>query len=403
MFYLPSQGFFIGSFGVEYKYLLGIGIIALSVLHFLITADLRSAIRCSRDAMVLARSYLWCIAYSLIFWVVNMSGFRVMTRGTSIVLYQLIAIFVAAGTLYMFGSKGIYLLLLALAAALGLMTLTQMREVGVSAFIQQYVESITSFTANTGTAMRFFEKKGHTYAAGCFLIYFLLTAKEKRSHLIWAALSFLLFCLGMKRSVSLAICVGLIAGLLLSRLKKPVKWVLPVSVIGIGLALGFIVLVYHGLFEWLESIGISTSGRSWLYTKIRDFYYMSPAYLGKGAGFVATAFSNGVFDVSEYGFAIGDIHNDFLRQYIEYGFWGFLVWAWLYTGNKVRHFFHTAKDPVENRHGVIVFALVMASCVLFMTENSYYFYYWTLPVSLTIMGYRYEEFVKRTKLPGEET
>ena len=83
----------IASFGVEYKYLLGIGIIALALLHFLISADLRSAIRCGQDSLVMARPYLWTLAYSLVFWVVTLAGFRVMTKGTFYIVYQLIAIF----------------------------------------------------------------------------------------------------------------------------------------------------------------------------------------------------------------------------------------------------------------------------------------------------------------------
>ena len=401
MFYLPSQGFIIGSFGVEYKHLLGIGIIVLAVVHFLITADLRSAIRCGKDALVMARPYLWTLVYSMVFWVVTMAGFRVMTKGTFHIVYQLIAIAAAAGTLYMFGRKGIYLQITALTAAMALMVLNQISQVGLEEFFRQYIVSITSFASNSGSAMRFFEKQGHSYATGFFLVYFILTMKEKRVNIFWAAVSLVLFFLGLKRSVFLGISIGLVFGLLIARVKKPIKWIVPMTILGIGLVLGYIFWVYNGLFDWLESIGITTSGRNWLYNQIKDFYYLSPAYFGKGAGFVATSFSNGTFDVSEFGFAIGDIHNEYLRQYIEYGFWGLLVWIWLYAANRVKYFFHTGADAVENRHGVITFALVMVNCVMFMTENSLYYYYTTLVMSTAIMGYQYETFVERTKLPGE--
>ncbi len=401
MFYLPEQGFFIGSFGVEYKHLLGIGIIMLAVLHFLISADLRSAIRCGQDALVMARPYLWTLAYSLVFWVITMAGFRVMTKGTFLIVYQLIAILAAAGTLYMFGSKGIYLQMLALAATSVLLVIDQIGQVGLGEFLRQYFVNITTFTSSSGTVMRFFEKQGHTYATGIFLVYFLLTAKEKRIHLLWAAVCFLLFFLGLKRSVFLGICVSLIFGLLILRAKKPTKWILPVSIALMLLTMGYIVWVYYGMFDWLESIGIPTNGRSWLYARIRSFYNLSPAYFGKGAGFVATAFSNGVFDVSEYGARIGDIHNDYLRQYIEYGLWGYLIWIWLYTAGRARHFFHTGTDLVEKRRGAITFALIMITCVTFMTENTLYLYYSTIALSTAVMGYQHETFVERTKLPGE--
>lgn len=403
MFCLPKEGFFIASFGVEYKYLLGIGIIALALLHFLISADLRSAIRCGQDSLVMARPYLWTLAYSLVFWVVTLAGFRVMTKGTFYIVYQLIAIFAAAGTVYMFGSRAVYLQVLAMTATLAILAVQQVGQVGLGEFLRQYVYGFTTFSSNAGDAMRTFETKGYCYVVGFYLVYFLMTAREKRANIFWAAVSLLMFFLGMKRSVVLGVLVALVFGLVISRARKPEKWVKPVALISIGLVLGYIVWVYNGLFDWLEAIGITTSGRNWLYGRIRDFYHMSPVYFGKGAGFVATAFSNGVFDLSEYGVRIGEIHNEYLRQYIEYGFWGFIIWVWLYTANRVKYFFHTASDAPERRHGVIAFALVMVNCVMFLTENSLYYFYTTMALSTMIMGYRHETFAERTKLPGEET
>lgn len=401
MFYLPSQGFFLGSFGVEFKYLFGIGIILLSVIHFLITADLRRAVRCCQDAWFMAAPYLWTLLYSLVFWVVTMAGFRVMTRGGFYVIYQVIAVLVAAGTLYMFGSRGIYLMMTALTAALLLQAAKQVGIVGVGEFVRQYIRNIITFTGDSGSAMRAFEKIGYCYTTGFCLVYFLITMREKKSHILWAILSFFLFFLGLKRSVFFGIVGALVFYLLINRVKRPAKWVIPLSVAGLVGILAYIGLVYLGLFDWLENLGMTTSGRNWLYRQIRDFYYLSPAYLGKGAGFVATAFESGVFDVSAFGFAIGDIHNEYLRQYIEFGFWGFLVWLWLYTASRVKHFFHAGTDEADKRHGIVVFVLIMVNCIMFTTENSLYFYYTTIALSMLVMGYRHETFVIRTKLRGE--
>ena len=398
MFYVSAEGFFVGSFGVEFKYLLALGIVALAAVHFLITADLRRGIRCCQDALVMARPYLWTLVYSLVFWVVTMAGFRVMTKGAFLIIYQFIAFLVAAGTLYMFGSKGIYLLMTALAAALGIMAVEQMLEAGPATFLQEYFRNIQSFTSQSGTTMRAFEKQGHCYATGFALVYFLLTAREKKANIFWAVLSLLLFFLGLKRSVFFGVSCALVLGILITRLRSPKKWVVPVALIGTVAVLGYIAWVYNGLFDWLEAIGIKTSGRNWLYGQIKDFYHLSPAYFGKGAGFVATSFSNGTFNASEF---IGDIHNEYLRQYIEYGFWGFLVWIWLYTVNRVKYFFGKGESAMEKRRGTLAFALIMVNCVMFMTENSLYYFYTTLIMSTLIMGYHFEEFVQKTKLPGE--
>ena len=398
MFYASAEGFFVGSFGVEFKYLIALGIVALAVIHFLITADLRRGIRCGKDALVMARPYLWTLVYSLVFWALTAAGFRVMTKGAFLIVYQFIAFLVAAGTLYMFGSKGVYLMMTALAAALGIMAVQQMLQAGPATFLREYFRNILSFTSQSGTTMRAFEKQGHCYATGFALVYFLLTGREKKANRFWAVACLLLFFLGLKRSVFFGVACALVLGFFITRLRNPKKWVVPMAVIGALAVFCYIAWVYNGLFEWLETVGIKTSGRSWLYGQIRDYYYLSPAYFGKGAGFVATSFSNGVFETSDF---IGDIHNEYLRQYIEYGFWGFLVWIWLYTVNRVKYFFGKGESAMEKRRGTLAFALIMVNCVMFMTENSLYYFYTTLIMSTLIMGYHFEEFVEKTKLPGE--
>lgn len=401
MFYFARESFTIGTFGFQYKYLLGIGIILLAALHFLISADLRGAIRCLKDSAALSVPYLWTLMYSLVFWVVTMTGFRVMTRGTFYIVYQLIAIFAAAGTLYMFGRKGIYLQLVALVAALLLVAAGQIRQIGFAEFFRQYAVNISTFTKTSGSAMRAFEKGEYCYAVGFYLAFFVLTMKEKRSHILLAIMSFFLFFLGMKRSVLLGVGSAIGVGLLIGLLRKPQKWVAPLFLIGACLIMGYIVWVYNGLFDCLEAIGLSTSGRNWLYAQIREYYDMSPLYFGKGAGFVAASFTNGTISLTNRGFTIGDIHNDYLRQYIEFGFGGMLVWFWLYGAAKVKHFFNSCADNMEIRRGVLAFALTMVSCATFLTENTLYCFYSTLCMAVTIMGYGYDDFAQRTKLPGE--
>ena len=401
MFYVRQSDFYVGSFGVGYKYLLGIGIILLAATHFLISADLRSALYGLKNGMVLVAPYLWTLAYSLILWVCTLAGFREMTRGTFVVVYQLIAIFAAAGTLYMFGRRGIYLQLLALVCALVLVAAEQIQSIGMAEFFRQYWVNIKSFTRESGAAMRTFEKGEYCYAVGFFLAYFLLTVKERRSHILLTVLTFFLFFLGLKRSVLFGVGSAITMGILVSLIKKPRKLITVLLVLLMVLSIGYIVWVYYGLFDWLESVGLSTSGRNWLYAQIREYYTMSPAYFGRGAGFVSRSFMDGTIDLTNKGFTIGDIHNDYLRQYIEYGFWGYLLWLWLYTGRKLRRFFGAGHDAADNRRGVIAFAMTLVACVTCLTENTLYCYYATLAMAITIMGHEYEFFVKREKLPGE--
>lgn len=402
MFYLMTGGFTLGGFGFEYKYLLGLGIVFLALIHFLITADLPRAVRCLQDSLVLSRPYLWTLAYSLVLWAVTMAGFRVITRGAFYIGYQLIGILAAAAALYMFGRKAMYLQTTALAAALILLAVEQIRQVGMGTFFNEYITNILTFTGQSGYTMRAFEKLGHCEATGFCLLYFLLTGKENKKHYLWALLCLFLFFLGLKRSVTFGLGVAVVLFLLLSRAKNPQKWIKPLAVLLLGLTVAYIIWVYYGMFDMLEEMGMNTSGRNWLYAQIKQYYYLSPAYFGKGAGFVANAFSSGLFDTTNQGFTIGDIHNDYLRQYIDYGFFAFLVWQWLFTANRMKYFFYTGTEAIEKRRGIIAFSMIAMICIMFMTENALYYYYATIFSSLGIMSYQFETFAERTPVLKEE-
>ena len=65
MFYLSKGYVSLPFFDLYYKYLLGIGIILLAVVHFLFSADLRSAVRSLKDCQKLCDALNSCAAGKL--------------------------------------------------------------------------------------------------------------------------------------------------------------------------------------------------------------------------------------------------------------------------------------------------------------------------------------------------
>lgn len=401
MFYLYGGGIFLGGFGLEFKYLLGLGIVAMAMVCFLITADLRRAIRCVQDALVMMTPFLWTLVYSLVVWVVSGTSGRVMIKGMFYVVYQLIGIMVAASTLYMFGEKGIYMVILSLIGALLVKSMELIAECGLGEFINQYIVNILTFTETSGYTMREFEKDGYCYAICFALVYFAMTIKAKKSHVIWLVVCFFLSFLGLKRSVLLGTVMALCCVFVLSRAAHPRKWINGLTLTAMVVITAYIILVSNNLFDWLELQGVATSGRDFLYAALREHYEISPTYIGRGIGYVAMSFINGVIDINRGGFQFGDIHNEYLRQYIDCGFGGYLLWLWLYIAFRVKHFFGKGETAEEKRHGLLAFSMVVLYCVMFMTENCLYYYYATVIMSATVMGDQFETFTRKTKLPGE--
>lgn len=401
MFYYTNKDIVLGGFGFMYKYLFGLGIVALALFVFLVSPDFKRGSLSVRYTGIIAAPYLWILLYSLFLWAFTMSAFRVITRGLFYIVYQLIAVMAAAAVLYLFGEQGIYWQLLALFAADGIYIVQAIQENGLGKFAREYIDLVITFTETTGPTMKNFELLGHSYALGFFLVFFFFNMKENKRKIVWAMIAVLLFFLGLKRSVFMAVAAAIFVGLILGRMKKPRTWFMALSYLGIVFGMLYVFGVSIGLFDWMEHAGISTNGRDWLFQQFHDYYDMGLGFWGRGAGFVVGSILNGTIDLTMDGYQFGDIHNDFLRQYIEVGFVGFIIWLLIFMRYRIGRFFHKNKEKNEIRHGVLTGVFILITFVTFMTENSFYHYYTTLFMATMIMGYKYETFAEQIKLPGE--
>ena len=77
----------------------------------------------------------------------------------------------------------------------------------------------------------------------------------------------------------------------------------------------YIWLVRSGTLDILIAMfGVDTSGRNIVYDNLMDFYTFDPAFLGTGLGYITKSLQTGEIFL---GIGVTDIHNDFLRQYVE--------------------------------------------------------------------------------------
>lgn len=405
MFYFSEGALQIGGFGFMYMYLFGIGIIILAFVAFMIWPDAKRAILSSKYSLQIASPYIWSLLYSFLFWAFTMAEFRVITRGFFYVVYQLIAILVAASALYMFGNKGLYYQLLALILTNVIMIVQSISANGITEFLTEYINLITSFTIETGSVMKVFESTEHCFAFAFFLVFYILTFRKNKKNLPWFLVSLFLFFLGLKRSVLVSVILACVIGGLITLLckKSARKIMLAIAVILFAAAMAYIIAIHYGLYDWLESIGVNTSGRNWIVEEIQGWYELGIGYLGKGIGYVSGSISIGDLSlVRQDGYSVADIHNDFLRQYIELGCIGYIIWLWIFMVYRVKCFFHKRDTEENRRHGIISASVLITLFITLMTDNTLYYFYTTMFSSMMIMGYRYEEYCEEIKLPGEE-
>ena len=102
----------------------------------------------------------------------------------------------------------------------------------------------------------------------------------------------------------------------------------------------YIAGIRYGLFEFLETqLGLDTKGRALLFANVAPYYEISFTYMGRGTGFerMVEWFSGAV--QAEPLRTQTQIHNDFLRMYLNIGFIGYWVWLWSWLPARLGYWF----------------------------------------------------------------
>ncbi len=386
------EGVSIGGFTFMYMYLLGIGIAVLVVVAFLIHPQVPRAWLLLKYVIWICMPFLVNIFISLIVWVMDMSAPNVIIRGTFYSVYQILAVVVAAAAFYLFGDRGLEYHFIGLVLASTMTMVTAMIDGGVAEFLDEFRVLLVSGAMETGELMKRMEMTGHTYAFGMYIVYFLLFNKGRRRDILALAVSILFFVMEFKRSALAALIVTLVIGLILRPMPDRGKR----AFLGFGgvilvlVSFVYVWMIKSGLYETLtDMLGIDTSGRSLMYSSASSYYEFSPFFRGTGLGYVSKMLETGEMYL---GVTISDLHNDFLRQFIEQGFWGYLLWIIAMFIGRIRLFLSRSTTL-----GVIAFVISVFCFVTFFSENMYFLFYGNIPMAVLMMGHHFEEQVEKEK------
>ena len=271
------------------------------------------------------------IDVSFFIFVSNKAEMSWIKTGTVKALYQVITVLVAVCAVYLFGKRAVDYTFYGFVAFNVLSIFLAAKDTGS---VSEIVSSINHFISSGGDAvgfMKHLELHDVTFSFGIFMIhYFMCGLRDKtiRKH-FFVATAF--FFLGYKRIGIGAAALSILIYIVMTNgsqkravaLGRLFMWGFAIS------GFLFIVLVRYGVFqETMDALRIDMSGRKNLYEYMQNFYSISPLFKGYGLESVKFILAQaGDLKINEtYISRLSAVHNDYLRMYIELGFWGFLLW-----------------------------------------------------------------------------
>lgn len=385
MFYFTMGAISLGGFGFMYRYLFGMAIVALAVAVLLFHPQMRRLKILGKGAMVLSACYAVTVLWSALIWIKELAPLKTMTRGFFFPFYQIIAAVVAMAILYMFGKQGIWYCLLGMCLGNGIIVLLVVARGGVGAFIEELVTLLTTFGEVTGAMMHETEVHDLTFAFGPFAILLALYPEPKKKSW-WLACAMVGFFLlvGLKRIEIGAIGIAVALCWLLKKMQSETARRISnlICVFMLAATFAYIIAIHGGLFDYLETMGMDTKGRDMLYRYVALKYEISPTFMGHGLGFSSEPWDlTGLIGPEWKGVHQDAYHNEFVRMYVEVGFFGYIAWFIFYLPVRVNYLWKHGGQ----RAGVLAMCYSIYCMITYATDNTLYYYYTNLATFILML------------------
>ncbi len=389
MFVLQDAYFPVGGMELSLKNPCAAAILFLALFHFTATVRLDRALLLVRHTLVQMLPCLVPLFFSAVIWLASAADSAAITNGVGMILPQLLSVLVAAATLYLFGGRGIWYCLASMCAANFISVLAVIYQGGLDAFLQEFYTLLVTFSGETGPLMLQLESHDLTFAFGPFLLYLFLNWKKSPHPLLWTAIVFLFFLTGLKRIAFPAVALAFLTASLLRRLPEKAARQTALCIAAAMMAVSFLYIagIRYGLFQYLEErLLLDTKGRATLFANVAPYYDISITFLGRGTGFERYVEWFSGLESSVPLRTQTQIHNDFLRMYLNIGFLGYWVWIWSWLTVRLRYWFRQGgKDA-----GCLFLAVCIYCFVLYATDNTIYYPYTIIACSLVPMSCNFD-------------
>ncbi len=393
MFFLQDTYFLVAGMELSLKNPCALAILFLALLNFIVTVRLDRLMVLVRHTAVQVLPYLIPLVFPAVIWVSTKAGGAAVMNGVSMIFPQMLSVLVAAATLYLFDEKGIWYCLGAMCAANFISILVVVYTGGFSEFLQELYTLLATFSKETGPLMMRLETHDLTFAFEPFLLYLMLHWKKSPHPLLWLVLVSCFWLVGLKRIAFPALASGLLSALLLRRMpeKAARQTALCVAVAMMAVSFLYIAGIRYGLFEFLEMrLGLDTKGRALLFANVEPYYEISFTYIGRGTGFERMVeWLSGTMQTVPLRTQT-QIHNDFLRMYLNIGFFGYWIWLWSWLPARLNYWFRQAgKDA-----GCLFLGICTYCFVLYATDNTIYYPYTIIACTLIPMVCQFDAQAK---------
>ena len=399
--YLGESGVTVGGFGIPYKYLLEMGVVALAFLEFMVYPNLEKGKKVFGFFMVFSAPMLISILYSMFIWIFNFSGLRFMTRGLFYPVYNMIGFLAAAALVYIFEKRAVWIMALSITGICIYRIIMGILTVGFAEWSAEWILLMQTVGIEVGPTLSAYEEFNEAlFGLGLMLLYFIIMfiafREYRRKFYLWILflLGMFAFVTGFKRIALGGIAAGVIfflIGLPMSDERRK-KYAVRIGIGMIIFSIGYLLISSSDLFVAItDSLGIDTKGRDVIYQDVNEWYSFSPVFLGQGLGYVSRTMATLAESMRELlgdsVYTAGEIHNDILRNYIELGFYAFPVWLYLMTVFRIRYF----TKNYGGKAGVVVVLSLTYMFITYTTDNTYYYNLPNLAFALLPMTYAFQE------------
>lgn len=384
------------------KYIIS-GIWCFFLVFILIKNNSFRARNIRRQFFLMALPIFIIFAYTIILWIIKSNNIvEHIPRLTSTIVFMCLPCGFAGIGYYYFGKKSIdYLFYASCVSYFFGSVLCLIFQYGINGILY-YVESMI---LGVDSPINFvMEVHDLTFAMGLFFLYYLFFEdKNTKHHYKKIICSLLLIFLGLKRVEVLALIIAIIVYYALLKWGKKITFRASVlTIVFLIVNLGFVYLIDSGILNQLvELYSINTRGRLDYYGFAKQYFELNPTFSGSGFTYFSKLFG----DLSESGFRINGygvphgIHSNILVQYIEIGFFMFILWiVYSFYFRTKRLFKKCGIAAAESYLLLTVFVFI-----LYLTDNCFKYpntqmVYFIIPLALTESPYSiFMKIIKKNK------
>lgn len=376
MFFFIDGALTMGGFGFMYHYLFGCGIILLGFVYFLLKPEAEYLVSLLKITVIFSLVYIICILWSCVIWSFRFEGSETIIKGLFENVYVLLAAIIAIAIQLMFSDYSLLLTCYAMSIANAMIIIPVFLS-DPGEFLSELSQLVITFGEDTGGLMKSIEIHDLTFTFGMFFLHALLDKNVKGRKQI-LVLSAIFSITGLKRIAAAGIALGAVLFWGLNQTKKYKQFVYLICEIVIIGSFLYLTAVHYGLFDYLETIGLDTKGRNLIYGYINGLFDINPGFMGNGLGF-----SSKSWNLPFYSKLFQDAyHNEFLKMYVELGFWGYFVWIIFHLPFRIWYLFRNHGKTVG-----LMYAASAAYCyITYATDNTYYYFYLNFAVFLTMFS-----------------